>query len=173
MTQILSKLVSWCCLTVLVLSPITYAYMLWDIDLFARLAQGQINLSIHWQTVTHVQWYTLWVISLVYLGIGWIAIFYLLRAFKQFTLGELINLENSRNIRRFSILLFIQAITKPLFFSIASVLLSINHPAGQKMLVVSLGSIDIWGIAFAFVFWVISSLMFEANSIQTENKQFI
>jgi len=41
------------------------------------------------------------------------------------------------------------------------------------MLSVSLGSNEIWWAALALVFWVISSLMFEANRIQTENEQFI
>jgi len=137
------------------------------------MAQRQINLPILWESVTDWQWRTLWVVTLVHLGIGWVAIFYLHRAFTHFASGELINLESSRNIRRFSVLLFVQAIAKPLLFTLSSVLLSANHPAGQKMLSVSLGSNEIWWAALALVFWVISSLMFEANRIQTENEQFI
>ena len=173
MTRILSKLISWGCVMVLVLAPTAFAYLLWDIDLFARLAQRQIDLPVRWQSVTHWQWYTLWVTTLMYLGIGWLAILYLRRAFIRFASGELINLKNSRNIRRFAVLLFFQALAKPLLFTLSSVLLSVNHPAGQKMLSVSLGSNEILGSALALVFWVISSLMFEANRIQSENEQFI
>lgn len=173
MTQILSRLVSWGCAMVLVLAPAAFAYLLWDIDLFAHLAQRQIDLPVRWQSVTHWQWYTLWVTTLMYLGIGWAAIFYLRCAFVRFASGELINLKNSRNIRRFAELFFLQTLAKPVLITLSSLLLSANHPAGQKMLSVSLGSNEILGIAMAFVFWVISSLMFEANRIQSENEQFI
>jgi hypothetical protein len=173
MTRILSQLISWGCVAVLVLAPAAFVYLLWNIELFARLAQSGIDLPVSWQSVTNWQWYTLWLITLLYLGIGWSGIFYLRCAFTKFASGELINLVNSRNIRRFSVLLFMQAIAKPLLLTISSVLLSANHPKGQKMLSISLGSNEIWGIALALVFWVVSSLMFEANRIQSENEKFI
>lgn len=173
MTRILSQMISWGCVVALVLTPAAFVYLLWDIELFARLAQSSTDLAINWQSVTNWQWYTLWLITLLYFGIGWLGIYYLRCAFTKFASGELINLTNSRNIRRFSVLLFMQAIAKPLLFTLSSVLLSVKHPAGQKMLSVSLGSNEIWGIALALVFWVVSSLMFEANRIQAENEKFI
>jgi hypothetical protein len=70
-------------------------------------------------------------------------------------------------------LLFAQALAKPLCFSIYSVLLSINHPAGQKILSVSFGSDEVKVIALAMILWVMSDLLFKGSKLESENKQFI
>jgi hypothetical protein len=70
-------------------------------------------------------------------------------------------------------LLFAQALAKPLHFSISSVLLSLNHPAGQKMLSASFGSNEVKVIALAMMLWVISDLLVQGSKLESENKQFI
>ncbi|MBU2985477.1 hypothetical protein KO528_08940 [Saccharophagus degradans] len=82
---------------------------------------------------------------------GVIGLYFLRRAFSNFAKGELFTLSNSRDLKLFSIFLFIQTLAKPLHFSLTSILLSMNHPAGQKMLSVSLGSGEIKVFSLAMI----------------------
>lgn len=173
MTRQFSLLIALGCSALLFLTPVAALYLLIDIELFASLARSNLNLPIQWQTVSDTQWYGLWLFTLIYIGIGLAGLYFLRRAFANFAKGELFNHSNSRDLRLFAIMLFVQALAKPLHFALASVLLSFNHPAGQKMLSVSLGSGEIKVIALAMILWVMSDLLVRGSQLETENKQFI
>lgn len=173
MTRQFSQLIAGGCIAILLAAPVVALYFLINIELFAAMARASLNLPIQWQTVSDMQWYGLWLLTLCYVAIGLTGLYFLRRAFSNFARGELFNLNNSRDLRRFSILLFAQAFAKPLHFSMSSLLLSINHPAGEKMLSVSLGSGEIKVIVLAMILWVMSDLLVRASKLETENKQFI
>jgi Protein of unknown function (DUF2975) len=173
MTRLLSRLVAWACTLALVLVPLGAVYFLANIEALAALAQRSLGLNIQWQTVEPGQVYGLWLTTAVYSGVGLAGLFFLRRAFQKFANGELFNAANSRDLRRFSVLLAVQAIAQPLHLAISSIILSANHPAGQKMLTVSFGSNELKMIGLAIVFWVISDLLLEGATLQTENRQFV
>ncbi len=173
MTQRFSLFIVWGCTVLLVAIPVAALYFLLNIDGFAAFTRQSIGLGIRWDTVVTWQWYTLWGITTVYLTIGLVGLYFLRRPFANFARGELFNLANSSDLRRFSILLFTQALAKPLHFALASVLLSANHAAGNKMLSISLGSNEARMIAVAIVFWVMSNLLIEGCRLQAENRQFV
>lgn len=173
MTRLFSKIISFACLGALIIGPLIALYLLIKIKVFSSLAIDNLHIAILWQTVTSTQWYSLWAITFAYMAIGWLGIYFLRRAFVGFAKGEFFNEQNSRALKRFSICLFAQALAKPLHFSLASVLLSLNHPAGQKMLSISFGSNELKIIVLAMILWVLSSLLVEASKIENENKQFI
>lgn len=173
MTRQFSRLIAMGCVAMLVVTPIVALYFLINIELFADLARSNLKLPIQWQTVSSVQWYSLWLLTVLYVATGLIGLFFLRRAFSNFSKGELFNHSNSRDLRLFSVFLFAQALAKPLHFSLSSMLLSMNHPAGQKVLSVSLGSGEIKLIALAMMLWVMSDLLVSASKLETENKQFI
>lgn len=173
MTRQFSLLIALGCTAILILTPVAALYLLFDIQLFASLARSNLNLPIQWQTVSDSQWYSLWLLTLIYTGIGLTGLYFLRRAFANFAQGELFNLSNSRDLRLFSIILFAQALAKPVHFALTSVLLSFNHPAGEKMLSVSLGSGEIKVIALAMILWVMSDLLVRGCRLENENKQFI
>jgi hypothetical protein len=160
-------------MVILITAPIIALYFLINIDQFADIARNNIALPIQWQTVSDMQRYSLWLLTVIYVAIGLAGLYYLRRAFSNFAKGQLFNTSNSRDLRLFSILLFAQALAKPLHFSISSVLLSLNHPAGQKMLTVSFGSDEVKVIALAMILWVMSDLLFKGSKLESENKQFI
>jgi hypothetical protein len=56
---------------------------------------------------------------------------------------------------------------------LSSILLSLNQPAGQKLLSISLGSGEVKVIALAMILWVMSDLLVKGGRIERENKQFI
>jgi hypothetical protein len=173
MTRRLSLLIAWSCTALLVLVPIGAVYYLFDLAAFAGLARVSIALPILWQTVTEAQMYALWVLTALYVALGLAGLYFLRRAFLNFAGGELFNAANSRDLRRFSVLLLLHALATPAHFALSSVLLSLNHPAGQKMLSISIGSNELKAVGVALVFWVMSNLLVEGGKLQAENQQFV
>jgi len=173
MTRQFSRLIAFGCMAILITSPLIALYFLINIELFSAMARSNLGLPIQWQTVSDIQWYSLWLLTTLYVATGLAGLYFLRRAFSNFAKGQLFNHSNSRNLRLFSILLFAQALAKPLHFSISSMLLSMNHPAGQKMLSVSLGSDEVKVIALAMILWVMSDLLVKGSKLESENKQFI
>ncbi|MEO1245951.1 MAG: DUF2975 domain-containing protein [Pseudomonadota bacterium] len=173
MTRRFSLLISWSCTALLIAIPLAALYFLLSIHAFAALAANNLGLAIEWDTVVSWQWYALWGVTFVYMAIGLAGLYFLRRPFANFARGELFNLANSRDLHRFSILLFLQALAKPVHFALSSVLLSANHGAGNKMLSISFGSSEVRMIALALVFWVVSNLLIEGGKLQAENRQFV
>jgi len=173
MTRYFSRLIAWGCLAVLVLAPVVASFFLINIDAFATLTRRVLDLPIQWQSVTTAQWYSLWLLTVLYLTIGLGGLYFLRRAFTNFAKGELFNDNNSHDLRLFSIFLFAQALAKPLHFALASMLLSLNHPPGQKMLSISLGSGEVKVVSLAMILWVMSDLLIKGNKLESENRQFI
>jgi hypothetical protein len=173
MTRYFSLLIAWGCLAILIVVPLSALFFLVNIDAFADLTKRSLELPIQWQTVNELQWYGFWLLSVFYLAIGLGGFYFLRRAFVNFAKGELFNLNNSRHLRLFSIFLFVQALAKPLHFALSSMLLSWNHPPGEKMLSVSLGSGEIEVLSLAMILWVMSDLLVKASKLDKENKQFI
>ena len=173
MTRQFSRLIAFGCMAILITTPVIALYFLINIELFSAMARSNSSLPIQWQTVSDIQWYSLWLLTVFYVATGLAGLYFLRRAFSNFAKGQLFNHSNSRDLRLFSILLFAQALAKPLHFSISSMLLSMNHPAGQKMLSVSFGSDEVKVIALAMILWVMSDLLVRGSKLESENKQFI
>ncbi len=173
MTRKFSLLISWSCTALLIAVPLAALYYFLNIQAFAAFTQKSIRLPIEWGTVAGWQWYSLGVVTFLYMSIGLIGLYFLRRPFANFARGELFNIANSRDLRRFSILLLIQALMKPVHFALMTVLLSANHGPGNKMLSISVGSTEVRMIALALVFWVVSNLLIEGARLETENRQFV
>lgn len=173
MSQQFSRLIALGCMAILITTPFIALYFLINIEQFSAMTRSNLALPIQWQTVSDIQWYSLWLLTVFYVATGLAGLYFLHRAFFNFSKGQLFNHSNSRDLRLFSILLFAQALAKPLHLSISSILLSINHPAGQKMLSVSFGSNEVKVIALAMILWVMSDLLVRGSKLDSENKQFV
>ena len=173
MTRQFSRFIAFGCMIILITVPIIAIYYLINIDQFAEISKKSIGIAIQWQTVTNAQWYGLWLLTAITLSIGLLGLYYLRRAFSNFAKGELFNHRNSQDLRLFSKLLFVQAFAKPLSLTISGILLSMNHPSGQKILTVIFGSNEIKVIALAMILWVMSDLLVKGSKLESENKQFI
>jgi len=173
MNKQISIAVFWVCRSAILVFALGGIYLLIDIELFVHLAQLSFNLPIQWHTVDSTQWYSLWLFAMSYLLIGLFGLYYLSKAFKNFASGEFFNLTNSTYLKRFSILLFAQSVVTPIHFALSSILLSLNHPTGQKLLSIALSSHELKGIILAMIFWVLSNILVESAQLQSENQQFI
>ncbi|MCR9279372.1 MAG: DUF2975 domain-containing protein [Pseudomonadaceae bacterium] len=168
-----ASLVCWACTAVLAIAPLAAIYYLIDADAFAQLVKTSLAIPIQWQTVANAQWYIMWGLMAAYVSIGLAGLFFLRRAFANFARGEMFNLTNSKNLKRGSLLLCVQAFITPLYFAASSLVLSINHPAGEKILSLSFGSNELKIIGIGLVLWVMSSLLVEGSKLQSENRQFV
>lgn len=173
MTRRFSLLIAWGCTALLIVVPLAALYFLLSIQDFAALTRRSFGLPVEWDTVVGWQWYAVWGVTFLYLTIGLVGLYFLRRPFANFARGELFNFANSRDLRRFSILLLVQALVKPLHFALSSVLLSANHGPGAKMLSISVGSSEVRMVALALVFWIVSNLLIEGGNLQAENRQFV
>ncbi len=173
MTQQFSRIIAFGCIAIIIVAPIIALYFLINIDQFAEITRNNLALPIQWQTVSDMQWYSLWLLTALYAAIGLTGLYFLRRAFFNFAKGQLFNYSNSHDLRLFAILLFVQALAKIMYLTISSVLLSINHPAGQKIVSVSFGSDEIKVIALGMILWVVSDLLVRGSKLENENKQFI
>ncbi len=173
MSRKLSLVIAWVCSGLLVATPIAALFYLLRVEAFAGLTKATIGLPIQWWTVSDGQWYSLWALTAAYLSIGLVGLFFLRRAFSNLAKGELFNLSNSRDLRRFSVLVFVQALATPVHIGLASVILSLNHPAGQRMLSLSVGTNELKAVGVALILWVMSDLLVEGSRLHAENEQFI
>jgi len=173
MTQRISLLIVWGCTAVLLLVPAYALFLLWDIQAFMALVKSGMGLPIRWDTVESWQWYAVWLMSGLYVSFGLFGLYFLRRAFQYFSRGELFNLANSSDLRRFSVFLLIQTCFQPVHFAVSSVLLSFNHPSGEKLLSFSFGTNELKSVFVALILWVMSDFLVEACRLDNENRQFV
>ena len=173
MTQKLAALVYWFATAWIVILPLAAMYSLIVFERFRGLAIDVIHLPIRWGSVAPWQWYGLWLSTLAYLMVGYVGVIYLRKAFASFAQGQWFDAENSRYLRVFSVLLITQAVAKPLHQGVMSVLLSWNHPPGEKMLSIALGSNELALFLGGVVMWVMSDLLVAGIRADAENRQFV
>jgi len=146
---------------VLVLVPLLGLYFLVQIESLADVTSsvGFQELGIEWETVTPGQWYAFWLLAALYVSIGLVGVYFLRRAFLAAARGGPLDRPIWIDIRRFAVLFFLQSIVSPLHAMVASYLLSMNHPPGQGVIALSLGSEDLSAMALGLVIWSISALL--------------
>ena len=173
MTVRLARVVYWLCTAWLIVVPVGAAWLLLDIDRFGVLAARTLGMPIEWHTVGYAQWYGLWLLSALYLAIGYLGVLHLRRAFASFANGQWFDTENSRSLRTFSLLLVAQGIARPTHFALSSLVLSLNHAPGDRVLSISVGSNEVILIVSGLILWVLSDLLVAGMRAQAENRQFV
>ena len=173
MTRNLASVVAWLCTAWLLVLPVAALYYVVRLDRFGTLAAANLALPIQWHTVTSGQWLVLWGVTVVFLSLGYAGTWYLRKAFVSFARGDWFNVDNSRCLRLFAALLILQGFAKPVHFGLASVILSLNHPPGDRLLSISFGSNELVFVIAGFVMWVLSDLLVEGTRAEAENRQFV
>lgn len=173
MIRRLSSLIAWGCTALMLLMPAYGVYLLVDIDAFAQFARSGLQLPIQWHTVEPWQLYCLWLLSGCTLLLAIAALFNLRKAFVNFSHGEMFTLENSRSFRLFSLFVLAQAVAIPIQHSASSVLLSLNHPASERVLSIALGSDTVKTLSLGIILWVVSEILVAGNQLEKENREFV
>lgn len=169
----LSLVIYWCCNLVLFVTPLLFLLSVFETSLFTNMIRRSLNLQIQWHTVGDVQWIVLWCSMLVFIGIGYAGIYFLRKSFQNFAAGDWFSLSNSLNVNRFAKLLLVQSIATPILFTVSGLILSFNHPPGQKILALSFGTNEFKGVMVSIIFLVISHILVVGHNIDDENKHFL
>lgn len=171
--QGLSRILSVLSVLPLIGIPSMWVYFLWRIDAFSEITKANAAFSIQWNTVDPYQLYIVCLIqSAVSMILVW-GIYSLRKVFLAFSNGEIFVYENILHIKRFSATLILTGIGTVLTTTLASVILSLNHPAGQKTLAISIGGQQIWIMMIGLTFWLIAKILREASLLKNENNQFV
>lgn len=169
----LAVIVYWACNLVLLGTPLLLIFCLFNTSVFVDIVRNSVDLNIQWRTVQDTQWILLFCSITVVLAIGYVGIYFLRKSFKCFAAGELFTLNNSLNIKMFAKLLLAQTLATPVLYTVASLILSFNHPPGQKILAVTIGANEVKGVLVSLIFLVVSHILVVGHDIDNENKHFL
>lgn len=173
MTRHFSLLIAWGCRFLLLAVPLVALYLLVDQSAFVQLISSSLALPVQWQTVGAAQLYSTWLLMLLHQSVGLTGLYFLSRAFAAFARGERFSPANSRFLRFFSIMLFIQTLSRPVLHAVVSMLLTLKHPPGERMLSLRMGSDEVLMLGVAMILWVTSELLLEGSRLEEENRQFV
>ena len=169
----ISTLVKHLCSLGILALILMWAYFLIDITGFQALGRRNLQLQIQWHTVAAWQWYLVWVFGLIPSAIIAAGLIGLRKLFDAFARGDYFSTDNISHLQQFSVALLLQTIANPLVHTLHGVVLSLNHPAGAKILSIKAGSGDFKMLLIGLVLWVITAVLARGVDLQRENRQFV
>jgi hypothetical protein len=170
----LGKALNYACTFALGALPLYWIFLRMRPDTFQHWLKRTVPVDIQWETVQGWQLESVWWLSLLGFGVLCACLYTLRPVLRQFSQGLFFDLNNSLRLRRLSRLLFLQAAgVSPVLTSAAGVLLSWNHPPGQRLLAVSVSSDTFQLILMSGVMLIVSEILVEGCALAEENQQFI
>lgn len=112
-------------------------------------------------------------LSIIPLSVSLLALYNLQRLFALYAKGKFFERENVRCFRNMGWALVVVVPLDILFNSALSVLLSLDQPAGERMLAVSLSSDDLGIAIIGAVIIIVSWVMAEAADLSQDNAQIV
>lgn len=171
--QRLSTLLYWLLLLPVLGIPLMWLFFTLSIGSFKDLAINSVEYNIQWQTVEVWQLYvTGFVLAIPSMILVW-GLTRLRVTFRAFAQQKIFEFSNVVNVKHFALALIWAPIINIFVRPLSSVLLSVNHPAGEKVLSVSFNSYDISTFLIGLIFWLIAKILIEANALSQENKAFV
>ena len=95
------------------------------------------------------------------------------QGFRWLAHGEVYWLRAHAALRRFAGWTVLACLAGPLAGTLATVLLTLNHPSGQKQLALAVSSMQFQSLLMAALVWVFAHLLLRAHAIAEENRQFV
>lgn len=169
----LSKALDHVFLGVQIAFVIMWLYFLTNITALTEIAQNHLGTLIQWQTVDTWQMY---IVALVLMSSNLVLLWGIQRLrclFKAFAQANIFRNENVRHTQQFSLSLMISAVLSIVNYSIASVVLSLNHAAGEKVLSIQMSSSAVSIFLIGLVFWLVAKVILKAIEVENENKAFV
>ncbi len=123
--------------------------------------------------LTSFERWTAGALSIIPLSVSLFALYNLQRLFGLYAAGKFFALENVRCFRNMGWALVAVVPLDILFNSALSVLLSLDQPAGERMLAISISSDDIGIAIIGAVIIIVSWIMAEAADLSQENAAII
>lgn len=111
--------------------------------------------------------------SLLLAGICLYALSILIHLFRNYEKGEIFTLNNARCYQKLGYCLFYWVLGGMVYGGLLSVILSFNNPPGERIFMLSFGSMDFLTIICGFIVMIISWVMKEGHRIADENSHTI
>jgi hypothetical protein len=105
--------------------------------------------------------------------LGLYLLYELWRLFDGFMAARFFETDTLRHFRRFSVAALVAAIISPVEQTVLSVVLTMEAPVGERMLLVGLGASDLHLMLLGLVLVAISTVFSEAARIAEENRGFV
>ncbi len=167
--QMLSKILAHICYGLLFILPIVSFSMWLNLDWFPIFFNDQYDPSTF---DIKTQAFGI-IFSLLPLSIWMYGLFNLRQLFKNYAAGLVFLSENATYIKRFAWMSIIGGGLSPFFGAVYSLILSMNHVEGERLLQISLGTTEIHTMLLGFVFVIIAHAMEAAHKLSEENSQFV
>lgn len=169
----LSSLLSATCLLLIVLLPLSAAYFWINFEQSSQLLGPRFDRVLQIDTIEPWQIVSAAVFSLMTTLVLVIGLWNLRQLFKNFKRGDFFTEQSTGALFTLSKVLFLSAILKCLSSAVLSVLLTWNNGAGEKSLIVSFGSNELWLLFIAATFLAITWSFKEGQKLAQENAEFV
>ena len=128
-----------------------------------------------WGGPTYTNWQQVMVLLVLSLpaALTGLALAQMGQGFRWLARGEMYWLRAHAALRRFAGWTVLAFLAGPLAGTLATVLLTLNHPSGQKQLALALSSMQLQSLLMAALVWVFAHLLLRAHAIAEENRQFV
>lgn len=97
----------------------------------------------------------------------------LVKLFRRYETGDIFSVDTANYYRRLGFAFFFWVIANLVFGGLISVILSFNNPPGERILSLSLGSVDIVTVLCGFMILTVGWVMREAQLIAEEHQHTI
>lgn len=159
-------------LSAAILAVIAYAGLWLDLD-WARGVLGAALPGIATPSLATWQWVAGFLLGALPITLLAAALWQVRQFFELYRGGEVFPPQAGRRLRNFGGLLLVLAITGFLVRIAASVVFSWGLGEGQKRLEISISSADLFILIIAGLVMMIGRILFEANRVAEENRQFV
>jgi hypothetical protein len=112
-------------------------------------------------------------VSLLQVMVIWFALYQLVKLFRNYERGDIFSLANVGHYRKLGYTVFAWVFANKLVEALMSVVLTFQNPAGQRQLVISLGSTDLIGFAIGGLIILIAWIMNEGHKLNEEQALII
>lgn len=112
-------------------------------------------------------------ISMIPFAIIMLGFYHLIKLFKLYELGKIFDLESIEHMRMGAFTVLIWLIADMVIYTLDVLVLTINNPAGQRILSLHFRSVHFSTLVVAIVFIIITQIMDEARKLKDENDYIV
>lgn len=171
--QRLSYFMQQLCLAVMVAAPSALIAFWLNFERFAGTLAQQQSIPLQLEHIGPLNLILGFLVTLIPLSIVLYGLYHLRALFALYYQTMFFTKANVRHLRTFSISLFTYALLNPVITTLASVVLTMSNPPGQRSLIISVGSNQAAVAFIAAIFMIIAFIMVEGQKLADENAEII
>ncbi len=171
--QVLSVFMARLCYILLFVIPLATAFLWINFDLIGPMVFAQLNLVYDPDRIDYATRIWGFLASMIPGGLWMYGLFHLRHMFAECAGERYFSALSVNSFRKFSWVAFVQVFAVICQSSLVSVILTYHQPAGQKQLVVSISSHQLYALFVGLLLVVISHILAEGKNIADDNASFL